>query len=744
MNILRFHRILPRLGPGAIALFGLGAAAALPAQAPEQRRALDAFRDSVTAITDPARLHQAESDLLAETRRSRSDPILHLRLGYVALQQGDLGVSSHFDEAGAEFKFATELAPQWPYAWFALGLAEYALGARAGGSRDLRPLLARDAWARASAAFARAAVLEPGLAPRLEEMVRRAAREHLPERAVVVREALRRAVQDAPGPRGARLLLALGRVERELGDAASLATFEGYLASGDDRGLALVELGRTRLSRGDLAGAADYYEGAASDDPVAVAEVRADLQTIASDAELADFDFRRGGARAEMVRRFWTLRDRVELRAEGERLAEHLRRVAVARRDFQVATADGQDRFDDRGRIFIRHGEPDERATYSQPGVEPNESWRYQRGGADMVFHFAARQAPNDFRLVESVLDVSDVRLGASGGRSESAGARAQAGEQLLRSRASLGPLYRDRGIGSPDQVADFLARERAVGRRSIQVGTRTDSYALRFEQELDAWGTVLLAGAAGSLPELQVLFAIPGYAVEPATGVAGVVYPVRVGFVALDSTGTIVAAVDSVLRIEPGDRIAANRSLTGRVAVPVRPGRLLVQAAVKYGDRAGTAFGVDSVFVPSAGSGVLALGDLLVGSHRGRLTVPFGGGPEFLLAQGGVVRRSDGLDLAVEAFGLAPDQVADVRVLLAPDDGTDTGSGAAGRWRTFPDRRATGTIVRQPGGGTIARWRETLGLTRLKPGPWLVAVVVTDRQGREARREARLEVQVP
>jgi GWxTD domain-containing protein len=717
----------------------------LHAQTTEQRRQLDAFRDSLEAVTDSTALHGQEARLLLVARQAKSDPLVHMRLGHLALRGGDLGGASHYDDAASEFKWATELAPKWPYAFYGLGLAEYALGERVAGTQERRPALARETWSRATQAFARAASLEPAFAVRLEELARRAIRERAPEKAEVVREALRRAALDLRGPRAARLVLALSRVQRETGDSGALSSFEAYLATGDDPAVAALELGRTRLLRGDLSGATLYLDGAAEDDPVAVAEYRADLSPIASEAELADFDLRRGPAREEMLRRFWSMRDRLELRADGERLAEHLRRMAFARREFLLVAADGTERLDDRGRIYVRHGEPDDRASFSIPGVEPNESWRYRRGGADLVLHFVAKQSPNDFRLVESVLDVSDGRavLGASTGSSAGSAGGASA-EQLLRSRSALSSLYQQAPLGRPDQTADYLARERALGRLSIQVGTLSDSYTLRFARDLDAWGALVVAGGSGAQPAIQVLFAIPGYAVEPATGVAGVVYPVRVRLVALDPSGTVVASIDTVTRLEPGDRIAANRSLMGRVSVPIRPGRIIAQAAVQYGDHGGTAFGIDTLAVPSPGSGEFALGDLLVGSRRGRLAVPLGDGSSIQLAPGGVAHRGDGVDLAVEIFGLEPGGAATLRLYVAPRDGPDAGTPDAPRWRVFPDAPAESRVTRGAGSGAIARWRIALPLKKLKPGSWTVAVVAADPAGRMARREARLEVQAP
>jgi GWxTD domain-containing protein len=735
---------LPGTAGSLTSLLALFLGSTLYAQTPEQRRAIDAFRDSLQTITDSTLLQSREERLLQAAQRTRSDAMLHLRLGQLALRQGELGGPAHFDDAASEFNWAADLAPQWPYAWFGLGLAEYALGNRLVSNQAQRPAPAREAWSRASQAFARAGMLEPGLALRLEELARRALREREPEKAAVVREALRRAAAGLRGGRGARLILALGRVQRETGDTGAIHAFEGYLAAGENRSLGQLELGRTLLLAGDLRGMALYLAGAGDDDPVAVAEYRADLLPIATDAELADFELRRGAARAETLRRFWMLRDRLELRQDGERLAEHLRRLLVARREFVMLSEDGGEHLDDRGRIYIRHGEPDDRASFTIPGVEPNESWRYHRGGSDLVLHFVARQVPNDFRLVESVLDVAtlpiELVVPAAGAAS---GAPAQSTEQLLRSRSALAPVYGRARSAPRDRVAGYLAEERALGRRGIQVGTRSDSYPLRFERELDAWGSLLVAGGSGPQPAIQVVFAIPGYAVEPATGAAGFVYPIRLRFVALDAQGEVVAAVDTVTRIELNAPIPANRSLLGRVAVPVRPGRLLAHAALQYGDHAGTAFEVDTVAVPAPGGGELALGDLLLGAPRGKLAVPLGDRAQVTFSPGGVVHRSDGAEVGIEIFGLEPGGRAQLKVLVAPLDSIPREAPVL-HWRDFPDRRGAAVVTRAPGTGPIVPWHMSLPLKNLKAGSWLLAVVVTDAGGRTARRETRLVVETP
>src|SRR5439155_14680399 len=106
----------------------------------------------------------------------------------------------------------------------------------------------------------------------------------------VALEALRRS-SATPAGRDPEVLLARGRVEREVGDGDSaLAAFRGYLDKGNNRSLAQLELARTLFLLGRFDGMQPYYEGAASDDSTTVAAYRADLATIASDSVLRELD----------------------------------------------------------------------------------------------------------------------------------------------------------------------------------------------------------------------------------------------------------------------------------------------------------------------------------------------------------------------------------------------------------------------------------------------------------------------
>lgn len=144
---------------------------------------------------------------------------------------------------------------------------------------------------------------------------------------------------------------------------------------------------------------------------------RRDLSWVATTAEMKEFSSLDDAARVGWIRDFWAARDERDGLAAGGRFAEHVRRIDVAVAEYaihpkrgkvpvaRVANSRGsafdltvgsgsplrdfvprQGQVDDRGTIFIRHGEPDARVAVNS-GIE---SWVYERDAGDnLVVHFS-------------------------------------------------------------------------------------------------------------------------------------------------------------------------------------------------------------------------------------------------------------------------------------------------------------------------------------------------------------------
>ena len=731
-----------------VAMLGSGGIVSARAQAPDERTSLEQFHDSLAATSDSTGLLVLEKRLIDRAKADRNNTLFHLKLGFVSLRLGELGGHSHYDDAASEFQWAIDLQPKWPYAWYGMGLAEYGVGdSQVSFVTGLKTMLGKDALTRSAVAFAKSAEVDPGFVRGLVDLANTALRQRVNIKLGVALEALRRAGK-TPAGSDPEVLLARGRVEREVGDGDSaLAAFSQYLEHGPDHSLGLLEVARTEFLLGSFDGNEPYYQGAVSEDSTTVAGYRSDLATIASDSVLSEFDHQQGAQRATYLKRFWTERDLLDLRGSGERLREHYRRLFYARKNFQLASNNrhydiveryrsGSRDFDDRGVIYIRHGEPSSRATYAAPGLEPNESWRYGRPDGDLIFHFIAREDVQDFKLVESLFDVlgfSDaVKLqGQDNGAADNAMA-----EQLMLSRQQLSPIYRRLEGAGRGSSGRYQTQERRVGQQSIALGTTTDSYELRFTQELKAHSEVLAVGHDSSGPQVQIAYAIPGSSLEPVMVTRGYLYSVRLRFVATDSEGRVVSSLDTTRHFVAPSPVPPNEHLVGRVSTAVVPGSLHYRLAIQEGEAAGVILPRDSVRVGPPVPSSLSLSDLALGSRSANLTWRRAADDTVLLNPLRTYRRSEEMELYYEIQGLRPTPyTVELAVRKKGSSGglfrkIFGGGGAAIRLK-FQEQATTSEV------STHRR----LQLSRLKPGNYLLELTVVDAAGRKDRRTQEFQV---
>jgi GWxTD domain-containing protein len=717
----------PRL---ACALAGLCAALPLfplPGQAPAERQALTALGDTLEVISDTAALRRREAALRLRAKHPDS-ALARLQLGLIRLRLAELGASPDAKHAVRVLREAAERRSEWPYAWYALGLAEarraaweqanrLELGSRVGVGTLERSAERQRRALEADPAFLPAAVELASLTLGLRDTA-------LMQPAVL---ALRRA-SAVPGAHR-DVHLAAGRVERAAGhlDSAGLA-FERFLAAGGNRAVGLLELARTGLAQGRADVEQAYYEGAELEDSVAVAGYRADLAMIAAESELREFDRAGGRARVEFLRRFWTDRDRLEMRAPGERIREHYRRLVHARRNFALTVsrrfygpADayraGGLEIDDRGVIYVRHGEPAERLRPFVYGLMPNESWRFNRAEGDFLLHFSAGYDSNgggdlyDYRLVESVLDLR--------------GASDAPRDQLLLSREPLSGLYRRMLNWGPYGAARSRARERGIGRASIAIGTTSDSHELQFPETLSGVVDLVAVGATGSGTLGHLVFAVAEPGTRPEREAGGVRYTVRLRAVASDASERPFAGLDTTIVFRPSAPLGRAQYLIGRAELALPPGRWTWRAALQVGDSLGVVLPRDTVRVGGARGG-LSLSDLALGVRGASARWEPAPGDTVLLTPFDLFLEGSEVELYYEATG------ATVGTSYRHEIAVFRMRGEPG----VAERRPVVTLgFDEPAREPLLRSQRVLQLARLKPGRYLIEVQVRSPHGQAVAR---------
>ncbi|HEY5941022.1 MAG TPA: GWxTD domain-containing protein, partial [Gemmatimonadales bacterium] len=312
------------------------------------------------------------------------------------------------------------------------------------------------------------------------------------------------------------------------------SAFSAYAAAGGSPERAALELARVRLASAVPGSDSLYYAAAASGDSAITAALRKDLAFVADSAELAAYDMG-GSGRPAWLRRFWEQRDLESLRPRGTRLPEHYRRIAVARRRYRVLSFPRQyelnelwrnrdAEYDDRGLVYIRHGEPDRTATAVRAGTCPNESWLYRRSEGNLIFHFLARQNPDDWRLVETLANVGGARGATTRLQQAGPSRTCRPVEGLFESRSDLDPIYAQLAVN--DSRINW-ERELAITTRSREVGTTTDSDLPRFPRGLDVvWRAYGLLGDAPGRGRTLVLISVPAGVLSPISQ-----QPVAYGF---------------------------------------------------------------------------------------------------------------------------------------------------------------------------------------------------------------------
>ena len=549
------------------------------------------------------------------------------------------------------------------------------------------------------------------------------------------------------------MLLRRGRIEREAGDVDSaIMVFQILLDHNRYDPLALLEMARTRLAAGRIGGADQWYLGLALADSAVAALYHIDMKLVMSDSALRAFDAARGQARVTIAHRFWDSRDPEAVNSSAERLREHYRRIEYSHRYYPLLQRGHRydsvkvfeptgSRFDDRGRIYVRHGEPDDRSTYAMAGIPPNESWLYRRpNGNDLLFNFAQPDSAQGYRLYESLLDI--VALGTAAQRTGQGNVRAmlesgtalatygggwtaQAAQQMLYSRTNLSPIYGKMLSGGVTSAKALQTAERTAGRKSLQVGLQTDSWTFGYELPLAATVDVVAVGSDAAGTQVQVAFAIAGASLyaPPTTGM--VIYPIRMRVSFRDAAGDMVVALDTLRLFGAPSAIPETGTLLGRVPIHVPPGNYTARVALETASR-GVVTKPQSVHVAALASATIELSDLALGARTVPLPWRVAGVDTAWINPMHLFRPGEPMQLFFEVGGLA--------------------SGTAYRSELAVLRPGQTTPQLQVGfaavaAGTPDKVRRELDLGRLGRGNYILRVTVSTPNGGKSVRQREFTV---
>jgi hypothetical protein len=210
----------------------------------------------------------------------------------------------------------------------------------------------------------------------------------------------------------------------------------------------------------------------------------------------------------------------------------------------------------------------------------------------------------------------------------------------------------------------------------------------------------------------------------------------VRLRFVATDNRGQVVSSLDTTRHFVAPAPVPPNEHLVGRVSATVTPGLLQYRLAIQQGEAAGVTLPRDSVRVGPVSSAALSLSDLVLGSRSANLSWRRSGGDTVLFNPLRTYKRSDEMELYYEIEGLRPTPyTVELSVRKKGSSGglfrkIFGGGGAAIRLK-FEEQATTPQVSTH----------RTLQLNRLKPGHYVLELLVVDADGRRDRRGQEFQV---
>jgi GWxTD domain-containing protein len=288
-----------------------------------------------------------------------------------------------------------------------------------------------------------------------------------------------------------------------------------------------------------ILGCEAYFSAARQMDDEVADEAFSDLRDITTSDEKREFKLTPSGRKGLFLISFWNRKDPTPTTIKNERLIEHYKRMDLVKEKFYSPLKPG---YDERGRIYIKHGEPDQKISLSGNwAIRENVSWLYSKGRANpLIYHFVERN--NYFRMayrLEEAL-IPDIQSEMDMGGNNIVA--------LFRSRGEIHPKY--------DQLAneltnfqgnieearhgsllDIFADEEMLTERGFTEGEITETFQYDFQEEpMNFYYCPIALKGQDSLSAVGIFFGLPTSQVKLPDPFGTVDVPVELEVVAYDS----------------------------------------------------------------------------------------------------------------------------------------------------------------------------------------------------------------
>lgn len=434
------------------------------------------------------------------------------------------------------------------------------------------------------------------------------------------------------------------------------------------------------------------------------------LSLVATPNELADWDATPVADRAEWLRRFWLARDIMAGVGEWERLNEHFRRLAVATRSYArkmrgapVGTLDEvRDEFrmpvpfDDRGRIYVRHGEPDDRLL-SFAG-QAYEVWRYRGADGGLVLFF--REDDLDGAVGAGTLvdlpGLSPVQI------DQLCGARRGICDELERFGAPGVPMRPEIGVRRGAPPPEVVQRVRERGQAHAVAALTTDTHRPAFERDLPITAQLYGLHPPDGVPLLLFAFALPTSSLPTAPE-----QRLTIRLDAMSHCDGSRSTVDTTLTLRAS---ASNSEYVGTtLTMPLPAGSYAVAARVTDASDGGAVAILNPVRLPSRTG--LQVSDPILGVAGSGLAW-WSGTDSIPLNPLGAVAEGGSIELTYHQMGMTVGVGYETRYeLVRPDD--------------EGGEPVLALAVREEATQRAIEVRQTLDLANVPPGRYRLRVVV-------------------